>query len=120
MHKIFLEKNDIVAFLCTIFALFECLYFFTYVQHKVVFNCLPADPDSVCLEPDSLSHSGGGDLAEGTQFSIWVSFYEIYNEFLYDLLDASPSLQPKKRVTLRLSDDKHGNPYVKGKANLQN
>lgn len=48
------------------------------------------------------------------QFSIWVSFYEIYNEFLYDLLDASPSLQPRKRVTLRLSDDKHGNPYVKG------
>ncbi|XP_058482614.1 kinesin-like protein KIF20A isoform X2 [Solea solea] len=71
------------------------------------------DTDSVCLEPDSLSHSGGDNLEEGLQFSIWVSFYEIYNEFLYDLLDASPSLQPRKRVTLRLSDDKQGNPYVK-------
>ncbi|XP_071317227.1 kinesin-like protein KIF20A [Trachinotus anak] len=71
------------------------------------------DTDSVCLEPDSLSHSGGDDLEEGVRFSIWVSFYEIYNEFLYDLLDASPSLQPRKRVTLRLSDDKQGNPYVK-------
>ncbi|XP_026185217.1 kinesin-like protein KIF20A [Mastacembelus armatus] len=71
------------------------------------------DADSVCLEPDSLSDSGENDLAEGTQFSIWVSFYEIYNEFLYDLLDASSSLQPRKRVTLRLSDDKQGNPYVK-------
>ncbi|XP_030010929.1 kinesin-like protein KIF20A isoform X1 [Sphaeramia orbicularis] len=71
------------------------------------------DTDSVCLEPDSLSHSGGDDLEEGVQFSIWVSFYEIYNEFLYDLLDASPSLQPRKRATLRLSDDKQGNPYVK-------
>ncbi|XP_029956987.1 kinesin-like protein KIF20A isoform X2 [Salarias fasciatus] len=71
------------------------------------------DADSVCLEPDSLSHSRGDELEEGVQFSIWVSFYEIYNEFLYDLLDASPSLQPRKRVTLRLSDDKHGNPYVK-------
>ncbi|KAL7390078.1 hypothetical protein ABVT39_014523 [Epinephelus coioides] len=70
------------------------------------------DTDSVCLEPDSLSHSGD-DLEEGVQFSIWVSFYEIYNEFLYDLLDSSPSLQLRKRVTLRLSDDKHGNPYVK-------
>ncbi|XP_042355037.1 kinesin-like protein KIF20A [Plectropomus leopardus] len=70
------------------------------------------DSDSVCLEPDSLSHSAD-DLEEGVQFSIWVSFYEIYNEFLYDLLDASPSLQPRKRVTLRLSDDKQGNPYVK-------
>lgn len=71
------------------------------------------DTDSVCLEPDSLSHSGEDDLEEGMQFSIWVSFYEIYNEFLYDLLDASPSQQPRKRVTLRLSDDRQGNPYVK-------
>uniref|UniRef100_A0A3Q3WUP0 Kinesin-like protein n=1 Tax=Mola mola TaxID=94237 RepID=A0A3Q3WUP0_MOLML len=71
------------------------------------------DTDSVCLEPDSLSNSKGDDLEEGMQFSIWVSFYEIYNEFLYDLLDASPTLQPRKRVTLRLSDDKQGNPYVK-------
>lgn len=73
-----------------------------------------ADSDSVCLEPDSLSHSGGDDLPEGMQYSIWVSFYEIYNEFLYDLLDAPHSLSLKKRVTLRLSDDRHGNPYVKG------
>ncbi|XP_061607791.1 kinesin-like protein KIF20A isoform X1 [Phyllopteryx taeniolatus] len=71
------------------------------------------DCDSVCLEPDSMSHSGGDELGEGLQFSIWVSFYEIYNEFLYDLLDAAASLQPRKRITLRLSDDKHGNPYVK-------
>ncbi|XP_072230882.1 kinesin-like protein KIF20A isoform X1 [Leuresthes tenuis] len=71
------------------------------------------DTNSVCLEPDSLSVSGGDDLEKGVQFSIWVSFYEIYNEFLYDLLDASPSLQPRKRVTMRLCDDKQGNPYVK-------
>lgn len=48
------------------------------------------------------------------RYSVWVSFYEIYNEFLYDLLDGPSSLSLKKRVTLRLSDDKHGNPYVKG------
>uniref|UniRef100_A0A7N6B6I5 Kinesin-like protein n=1 Tax=Anabas testudineus TaxID=64144 RepID=A0A7N6B6I5_ANATE len=71
------------------------------------------DTDSVCLEPDSLSHSSGDDLEEGVQFSIWVSFYEIYNEFLYDLLDASPSMQPRKRATMRLSEDKLGNTYVK-------
>lgn len=72
----------------------------------------------MCLDPDSLSLSGGCDLEEGVQFSIWVSFYEIYNEFLYDLLDASPAQQPRKRVTLRLSDDKQGNPYVKGNSRL--
>ncbi|KAL0993959.1 hypothetical protein UPYG_G00116100 [Umbra pygmaea] len=71
------------------------------------------DSDSVCLDVDSLSHSGGEELEEGVRFSIWVSFYEIYNEFLYDLLEAPPSLQPRKRATLRLSDDKQGNPYVK-------
>ncbi|XP_029029485.1 kinesin-like protein KIF20A [Betta splendens] len=71
------------------------------------------DTDSVCLDLDGLSHSGGSDLEEGVQFSIWVSFYEIYNEFLYDLLDASPSLQPRKRATLRLSEDKLGNAYIK-------
>ncbi|XP_056140989.1 kinesin-like protein KIF20A [Lampris incognitus] len=71
------------------------------------------DSDSVCLELDSLSHSGGDDLEEEVRFSVWVSFYEIYNEFLYDLLEAPPSLQPRKRATLRLSDDKQGNPYVK-------
>ncbi|KAA0720397.1 Kinesin-like protein KIF20A [Triplophysa tibetana] len=71
------------------------------------------DSDGVCLEANGLSLSGGEDLEEGVQFSVWVSFYEIYNEFLYDLLDAPPSLQSRKRATLRLSDDKYGNPYVK-------
>uniref|UniRef100_A0A8C9RQ61 Kinesin-like protein n=1 Tax=Scleropages formosus TaxID=113540 RepID=A0A8C9RQ61_SCLFO len=50
---------------------------------------------------------------EGVQFSVWVSFFEIYNEFLYDLLETPSSLQPRKRATLRLSDDRYGNPYVK-------
>ncbi|XP_051960808.1 kinesin-like protein KIF20A [Xyrauchen texanus] len=71
------------------------------------------DSDGICLETNGLSLSGDEGLEEGVQFSVWVSFYEIYNEFLYDLLDAPPSLQTRKRATLRLSDDKHGNPYVK-------
>ncbi|TRY59378.1 hypothetical protein DNTS_004288 [Danionella cerebrum] len=71
------------------------------------------DSDGVCLETNGLCLSVGEDLEEGALFSVWVSFYEIYNEFLYDLLDAPPSLQSRKRATLRLSDDKYGNPYVK-------
>ncbi|XP_034029239.1 kinesin-like protein KIF20A [Thalassophryne amazonica] len=71
------------------------------------------DADSICLEPDSLSHSGGEDLEEGVQFSVWVS-YEIYNKFLYDLLETLPYMQPRKWIKLRLSDDKQGNPYVRG------
>ncbi|KAG7484892.1 hypothetical protein MATL_G00055110 [Megalops atlanticus] len=71
------------------------------------------DSDSVCLDSDSMSQSAGEGLEEGVRFSVWVSFFEIYNEFLYDLLDAPPSLQPRKRPPLRLCDDRHGNPYVK-------
>ncbi|XP_056295737.1 kinesin-like protein KIF20A [Pseudoliparis swirei] len=77
------------------------------------------DLDSVCLEPDGLSHSGADELADGVRFSVWVAYYEIYNEFLYDLLDAAPSAQPRKRITLRLSDDQQGNPYVKDLAWIQ-
>ncbi|XP_041966558.1 kinesin-like protein KIF20A isoform X1 [Alosa sapidissima] len=71
------------------------------------------DSDSVCLDADGLGLSRGEELEEGMQISVWVSFYEIYNEFIYDLLDTPPSMYHRKRATLRLSDDKHGNPYVK-------
>ncbi|XP_076836361.1 kinesin-like protein KIF20A [Brachyhypopomus gauderio] len=71
------------------------------------------DSDAVCLEADGLSLSSGSDLESGLQYSVWVSFYEIYNEFLYDLLEVPPSVHNRKRATLRLSDDKYGNPYVK-------
>lgn len=63
------------------------------------------------MDANGLPGSGGEGLSEGVRFSIWVSFFEIYNEFLYDLLGA-PS--PRKRAMLRLCDDRNGNPYVKG------
>ncbi|NXY25681.1 KI20A protein, partial [Atrichornis clamosus] len=47
------------------------------------------------------------------QFSIWVSFFEIYNELIYDLLEPALSGQNRKRQTLRLCEDQTGNPYVK-------
>ncbi len=56
----------------------------------------PSDSDGVCLEANGLCLSGGEDLEQGVQFSVWVSFYEIYNEFLYDLLGLSPSLQSRQ------------------------
>ncbi|NWH75698.1 KI20A protein, partial [Piaya cayana] len=48
-----------------------------------------------------------------TQFSIWVSFFEIYNEFIYDLLEPALPSQNSKRKTLRLCEDQSGNSYVK-------
>ena len=49
------------------------------------------------------------------KFSVWVSFAEIYNEYVYDLLDPTPLGKGKKRPTLKLGDDKKGNPYIKGR-----
>ncbi|NXN92042.1 KI20A protein, partial [Rhinopomastus cyanomelas] len=50
---------------------------------------------------------------EDGQFSIWVSFFEIYNELIYDLLEPVLTGQNRKRQTLRLCEDQTGNPYVK-------
>ncbi|XP_074448584.1 kinesin-like protein KIF20B isoform X2 [Larus michahellis] len=45
------------------------------------------------------------------KFSVWVSFFEIYNECFYDLL--IPISNDKKRKTLRLAQDIKGCSYVK-------
>ncbi|KAF7213595.1 kinesin-like protein KIF20A [Nothobranchius furzeri] len=49
----------------------------------------------------------------GRLFALWVAFFEIYNECVYDLLQPSTS---KKRSSLRVCDDGAGNAHVK---NLQ-
>ncbi|XP_004643316.1 kinesin-like protein KIF20A [Octodon degus] len=58
-------------------------------------------------QPDTAPVSVPSDM----RFSIWISFFEIYNELLYDLLE--PPSQHRKRQTLRLCEDQNGNPYVK-------
>ncbi|XP_040906538.1 kinesin-like protein KIF20B [Toxotes jaculatrix] len=47
-----------------------------------------------------------------TKFSVWVSFCEIYNENIHDLLEVVPSGAPRRTV-LRLSQDVKGNAFVK-------
>jgi kinesin family protein 20 len=50
-------------------------------------------------------------------FSTWVSFAEVYNENIYDLLEP---LGPKKqrRQNLALGEDNKGQVYIKGKWNF--
>ena len=48
------------------------------------------------------------------KFAIWVSFMEIYNEQIFDLLDLTPIGKGKRRTVLKMGDDKDKNPYVKG------
>ncbi|XP_063155372.1 kinesin-like protein KIF20A [Candoia aspera] len=48
-----------------------------------------------------------------TLASLWVSFFEIYNEYIYDLLDLLPALKNQKRKVLRICEDQGGNFYIK-------
>uniref|UniRef100_A0A4W5M8T3 Kinesin family member 20Bb n=1 Tax=Hucho hucho TaxID=62062 RepID=A0A4W5M8T3_9TELE len=57
--------------------------------------------DSFCLDVDSR-----------TKYSVWVSFCEIYNENIHDLLEPIPN-GSHRRTVLRLSQDIKGNTFVK-------
>ncbi|XP_026132496.1 kinesin-like protein KIF20B isoform X1 [Carassius auratus] len=57
--------------------------------------------DSVCLDETSY-----------VKFSVWVSFCEIYNENIHDLLDVVPNGSHRRNV-LRLAQDVKGNAFVK-------
>ena len=48
------------------------------------------------------------------RFSVWVSFAEIYNEQIFDLLEPMPKKKDSRRPVLKLSEDRRGSPYVKG------
>lgn len=50
---------------------------------------------------------------QNQQFAIYVSFAEIYNEFIYDLLVETPA-RGRHRPSLKISQDKHQNYYIKG------
>ncbi|MCJ8731715.1 hypothetical protein PDJAM_G00202750 [Pangasius djambal] len=73
---------------------------------------------------NSLSFSGVSydqtvDSAEGAVddvqrvYSLWVAYYEIYNEQVYDLLQPALSNKTKRRAVLRLCEDSAGNSYVR-------
>ncbi|XP_026165629.1 kinesin-like protein KIF20B [Mastacembelus armatus] len=51
-------------------------------------------------------------VEKDTKFSVWVSFCEIYNENIHDLLEVGPS-GAQRRTALRLSQDVKGNAFVK-------
>lgn len=52
----------------------------------------------------------GGDVC----YSLWVSFAEIYNEFIYDLLADEPGKARQGWTSLRLAEDKNHNHFIKG------
>ncbi|CAN9506490.1 unnamed protein product [Ophioblennius macclurei] len=51
--------------------------------------------------------------ANSSQFALWVAYFEIYNECVYDLFQPAWNSKAKKRASLRVCDDGAGNAYVK-------
>nr|XP_034981094.1 kinesin-like protein KIF20A [Zootoca vivipara] len=68
-----------------------------------------SSPSFVLNESDSEVYS----KCPRTLASVWVSFFEIYNEYIYDLLDLVPASKNQKRKVLRICEDQGGNSYVK-------
>lgn len=53
------------------------------------------------------------NMESNIKFSVWVSFFEIYNECIYDLF-VPVSSKFQKRKILRLSQDIKGYSFIKG------
>eukprot|EP01135_Chromosphaera_perkinsii_P004114 Nk52_evm21s270 gene=Nk52_evmTU21s270 len=48
------------------------------------------------------------------EYMVFVSYCEIYNELIYDILEEPPQKKGQRRPTLKLAEDVLGNVYVKG------
>ncbi|NXG59553.1 KI20B protein, partial [Hemiprocne comata] len=81
-------------------------HFFLYPKLTCNFFFYLTDLEGL-KDPDESSTT----VKDYTKFSVWVSFFEIYNECFYDLL--VPISNNKKRKTLRLAQDIKGCSYVK-------
>ncbi|NXL17732.1 KI20A protein, partial [Setophaga kirtlandii] len=53
------------------------------------------------------------NMQQRTQASVWISFCEIYNEYVYDLLSVLSTSKPQRRRVLRICEDQGGNCYIK-------
>lgn len=56
--------------------------------------------------------------SENTVYAVFVSFAEIYNEYIYDLLEKMPTCKKNKRNPLMLGEDRNSAIYIKGKEKM--
>ncbi|XP_066475817.1 kinesin-like protein KIF20B [Tiliqua scincoides] len=81
-------------------------------QNGINGNCSRnASNSEVLAETFKEAEQWNMENAKGAQYSVWVSFCEIYNECIYDLL--LPISNDKRRKLLRLAQDVKGCSYVK-------
>ncbi|NXD95281.1 KI20A protein, partial [Chaetorhynchus papuensis] len=53
------------------------------------------------------------NVHQRTQASVWISYCEIYNEYVYDLLNVLSTSKTQRRRVLRICEDQGGNCYIK-------
>ncbi|NXR73034.1 KI20A protein, partial [Pycnonotus jocosus] len=53
------------------------------------------------------------NMHQRTQVAVWISYCEIYNEYVYDLLSILSTSKPQRRRVLRICEDQGGNCYIK-------
>ena len=88
--------------------------------NKIVYRCLLVHAGaSLCeiqvQDGSTIELEDSGNVC----YSLWVSFAEIYNEFIYDLLAEEPNPSRRRRPALRLAEDKNHNHFIKGKEVLR-
>ncbi|NXH40730.1 KI20A protein, partial [Dicaeum eximium] len=76
------------------------LYFLLNISFSSEKNLVPLDIDMT-------------DMHQRTQASVWISFCEIYNEYVYDLLNNLSASKTQRRRVLRICEDQGGNFYIK-------
>ncbi|CAM5089842.1 unnamed protein product [Eretmochelys imbricata] len=76
-------------------------------------SCTSTSLPSGLLVENSVLLDTGGTKHQRTQSSVWVSFCEIYNEYVYDLMDVLAISKNQKRKVLRICEDQGGNSYIK-------
>lgn len=99
------------------YSAFEIVFEHSVSEHKHFTN-IDLKKIIIIISPGSTSSDTNGDsvcLDETSyvKFSVWVSFCEIYNENIHDLLDVVPNGSHRRNV-LRLAQDVKGNAFVKG------
>ncbi|NXM72562.1 KI20A protein, partial [Serilophus lunatus] len=52
-------------------------------------------------------------IHQRTQACVWISFCEIYNEYVYDLLNVLSTSKTQRRRVLRICEDQEGSSYIK-------
>ncbi|NXO25919.1 KI20A protein, partial [Cisticola juncidis] len=69
---------------------------------------------SFCGEKNFVPHDiHRTNTHQRTQASVWISFCEIYNEYVYDLLNILSTSKTQRRRVLRICEDQGGNCYIK-------